>query len=248
MTLVLYSAHYGTADPLNTEVFGGFDGCRRVLFTDRDDLRLPGVEVVHDPLDGLDPARASRRAKLRPHQYFPDAEWSLWIDNKSRLKRAPEEVLAACRRQSDADFFAFRHFRRDCVYHELQTAWENGLDSWPVLKERLHTYRAEGMPAHAGLIEGHFLLRRHNAPELVRFGERWFEHVLRFSRRDQISFPYLAWKLGLRYEMISTLDWKETVEFSVHDRKGRKPEFPRRNVLYQEARRVYRRLRGGTRR
>lgn len=248
MTLVLYSAHYGAADPLNPEVFGGFDGCRRVLFTDRQDLRLPGVEVIHDPLDGLDPARASRRAKLRPHQYFPDAEWSLWIDNKSRLKRAPEEVLAACQTQSDAEFFAFRHFRRDCVYDELQTAWENGLDAWPVLKERRRTYLAEGMPFHAGLIEGHFLLRRHNAPDLVRFGERWFEHVLRFSRRDQISFPYLAWKLGLRYDVISALDWKETVEFSVHDRKGRRPEFPRRNVIYQEARRVYHRLRGAGRR
>ena len=33
-------------------------------------------------------------------------------------------------------FFAFRHFRRDCVYAELQTAWENGLDDWRVLKER----------------------------------------------------------------------------------------------------------------
>lgn len=248
MTLVLYSAHYGTADPLNTGVFGGFDGCRRVLFTDQKGLAIPGVEVIHDPLDGLDPARASRRAKLRPHLWFPHAEWSLWLDNKSRLKRDPGEVLAAARAEAAADFYAFPHFRRTCVYDELQTCWENGLDAYAVLKERERTYRAEGMPRQAGLIEGHFLLRRHNAPELVRFGERWFEHVLRFSRRDQISFPYLAWKLGLAYRTIASLDWKETVEFTVHDRKTRKPDFPRRNVLYQEARRVYHGLRGTRRR
>lgn len=248
MSLVLYSAHYGSADPLNPDVFGGFDTCRRVLFTDREGLSLPGVEVVRDPLDGLDPARASRRAKLRPHLHFPDAEWSLWLDNKSRLRRDPQEVLAACREQAPGDFFAFRHFRRDCVYDELQTAWENGLDDWRVLKERERTYRAEGMPAHAGLIEGHFMLRRHNAPALVRFGERWFEHVLRHSRRDQVSFPYLAWKLALGYDAITALDWKETVQFSVHDRKARRAEFPRRNLLYQELRRVYHRLRGPVRR
>lgn len=249
MTLVLYSAHYGTADPLNADVFGGFATCRRVLFTDREGLRLPGVEVIHDPLDGLDPARASRRAKLRPHLHFPDAEWSLWLDNKSRLKRDPEEVLAACRAEAEeADFFAFRHFRRDCVYDELRTCWENGLDAYAVLKERERTYRTEGMPRHAGLIEGHFLLRRHNAPALVRFGDRWFEHVLRFSRRDQISFPYLAWRLGLDYRTIASLDHKETVEFSVHDRKGRPPAFPRRNLFYQAARRVYHRMAGRPRR
>lgn len=244
MPLVLYSAHYGQADPLNPDVFGGFASCRRVLFTDRADVALPGVEVIHDPLDGLDPARASRRAKLAPHRHFPDADWSIWIDNKSRLRRDPGEVLAAVRAQSDAAFFAFPHFRRDCVYHELQTCWENGLDDYRVLKERERTYRTERMPAHSGLIEGHFIIRRHNDPALARFGDRWLEHVLRFSRRDQISFPYLVWKLGLRYDFITALDWRETVEFTVHDRKTRKTDFPRRNVLYQEARRVYHRMRG----
>ena len=244
MTLVLYSAHYGSADPLNPDVFGGFGGCRRVLFTDRADLRLPGIEVIHDPLDGLDPARASRRAKLRPHLHFPEAEWSIWIDNKSRLKRAPEEVLAAVRSESDAGFFAFPHFRRDCVYQEGQTVRELGLDDHRIILERMRTYRAEGMPEHSGLIEGHFILRRHNDPDLVRFGERWFEHVLRFSRRDQISFPYLAWTLGLRYEAIRTLDWKATVEFTVHERKARVPQFRPHNLTYQRLRRIYHTLRG----
>ncbi len=244
MSLVLYSAHYGQSDPLNPEVFGGFESCRRVFFTDKPDLVLPGIEVVHDPLDGLDPARASRRAKLRPHRYFPDEGWSLWIDNKSRLKIDPLHVLAAAQAQSDAGFFAFPHFRRDCVYEEGQTVCELGLDDYRTVKDRMRTYRAEGMPEHAGLIEGHFLLRRHHDPDLVRFGERWFEHVLRYSRRDQISFPYLVWKLGLRYEPIRALDWKQSVDFAVLDRKGRKPDFRPRNVLYQRARRFYHGLTG----
>lgn len=244
MSLVLYSAHYGRADPLNPDVFGGFDSCRRILFTDREDIALPGVEVIHDPLDGLDAPRASRRAKLAPHRWFSDAEWSIWIDNKSRLKRDPMDVLAAVTAQSDVAFFAFPHFRRDCVYHELKTCWENGLDDFRVLKDRERVYRLEGLPAHSGLIEGHFMIRRHNDPALMRFGDRWFEHVLRYSRRDQISFPYLVWKLGLAYDAITALDWRETVEFTVFDRKARKTDFPRRNVLYQEARRIYHRMKG----
>lgn len=248
MSLTLYSAHYGSADPVNPEVFGGFDSCRRVLFTDRPDVRLPGVDVIHDPLDGLDPARASRRAKLMPHRHFPDADWSIWIDNKSRLKVDPLRVLAAVRTQSDAGFFAFPHFRRDCVYQEGQTVAELGLDDHRIIRERMRLYKAEGMPAHSGLIEGHFIIRRHHDPDLVHFGDRWFEHVLRYSRRDQISFPYLAWKLDLRHEPITALNWKETVEFSVHDRKGRKGDFPRRNVLYQELRRLYHLARGTRRR
>ena len=95
MSVVLYSARYGDKEPLNAQVFGGFDGVRRVMFSDDPALRLPGIEVVHDPLDGLDPARASRRAKLRPHLYFPEAEWSIWLDNKSRLLTEPQAIVAA---------------------------------------------------------------------------------------------------------------------------------------------------------
>ena len=242
MSLVLYSALYGQAEPVNETVFGGFDGCRRVVFTDNPDLRLTGVEVIHDPLDGLDPARASRRAKLMPHRYFADAEWSIWLDNKSRLLAEPGAIIDALRAQPEANFFAFAHFRRRCVYQEGQAVWENGLDDYKTVRERMRRYRAEGMPENTGLIEGHFIVRRHNAPDVAHFGERWFEHVLRFSRRDQISFPYLVWKTGFNYALITELKRKETVELTVFDRARRKTDFPRRNVAYQEARRLYHKI------
>lgn len=244
MSLVLYTALYGRKEPLNTEVFGGFAGHRRVLFTDRDDLDFPGVEIIRDPLDGLDPARASRRAKLMPHRYLQE-DWSLWIDNKSCLRRDPTEVLATAIRQSDVAFFAFPHFRRDCVYQELQTCWENGLDDYRTLKGRQRAYLAEGMPAHAGLIEGHFLLRRHHDPEVMHFGERWFEQVLRHSCRDQVSFAYLAWRMGLRYETFRDLDWARTVQHDRVDRANRVPDFPRKHRAYQALRSLYHRLRRG---
>lgn len=242
MSLVLYSALYGDREPLNREVFGPFTHVRRVLFTDRDDLEFPGVEIVQLPADGLDPARASRRAKLMPHRFLAE-DWSIWLDNKSRLRRDPCEVLATLQRQSAAAFFAFPHFRRDCVYQELQTCWENGLDDYRVLKDREQTYRAEGMPEHAGLIEGHFIVRRHHDPDVAAFGDDWFDHVCRFSRRDQISFPYLVWKRGLAYAPITSLDWQETVKHDHLDRAHRKPEFPRKHRIWQAARKVWHSLR-----
>ena len=247
MTLVLYSALYGDREPLNPDVFGGFGGVRRVVVSDRARDVPPGVELMIDSEastgGGLDPARSSRPAKLMPHRYFPDAEWSIYLDNKSRLLRDPSEIIAALERQSDAAFFAFPHFRRDCVYQECRTVMENGLDDHRIVKERMRTYRAEGMPEHSGLIEGHFVVRRHT-PEVAAFGEEWFDHVRRYSRRDQLSFPYLAWKRGFRYELITALKRSETVQLTVFDRANRVTDFPRRAVLYQQARGLWHRLRG----
>jgi hypothetical protein len=179
-----------------------------------------------------------------PHAYFPEARWSIWIDNKSRLLKPPDAIVAALAAEDTAGFYAFPHFRRDCVYHEGQTVRENGLDHHRIILERMRTYRAEGMPAHFGLIEGHFIVRRHDDPAVAAFGEDWFDHVCRYSRRDQISFPYLVWKRGFRYRQITSLVWRDTVQFTVFDRKTRAPEFRRHNLFYQKVRGLYHGLRG----
>ena len=248
MTTVLLTALFGDAEPFNSDVFGGFLADRTVVISDRPRDVPAGVELIVDPLRGLDPARASRRPKLMPHLYFPDADWSLWLDNKSRLLRPPDQIVSALAAQSDARFFAFPHFRRDCVYQEGQTVRENGLDDHRIILERMRTYRAEGMPEHFGLIEGHFIARRHGDAAVAAFGEEWFDHVCRYSRRDQISFPYLAWKRGFRFDFITALPRKETVELTVFDRKARVPEFPRHNLTYQRLRAAYHWMTGRRRR
>lgn len=59
-------------------------------------------------------------------------------------------------------------------------------------------YRAEGLPEDAGLIEAPVILRRHT-DAIRRLNESWWGEIVRASRRDQLSFNYVAWKLGLRY-------------------------------------------------
>lgn len=189
--LVLYTAHYGGSEPLNTDVFGGFDSCDRVLFTDNPKLEFPGARIVVDPLDGLDPARASRRSKLMPHRYLPEYDWSLYIDNNAILKVDPVEVFARLRALGPASFYAFPHPLRDCVYQEAHEISRRGKEDHKVIADVVRRYRDRGVPEHVGLIEGCFLLRNHHDPVLARFGDRWFEQVLSLTRRDQMSFPVL---------------------------------------------------------
>jgi hypothetical protein len=70
-------------------------------------------------------------------------------------------------------------------------------ESAEAIYAQLQHYETLGFPRNAGLIQAMFLVRRHGDDHLRRFGERWFEHVLRYSRRDQISFPFVARKLGI---------------------------------------------------
>ena len=62
-------------------------------------------------------------------------------------------------------------------------------------------YKMFGYPKNNGLIAGSFLLRRHNNLVLRKVSEEWYMHVLRFSKRDQISFNFVSWmhNLNIRY-------------------------------------------------
>ena len=101
--------------------------------------------------------------------------------------------------------------------------------------------------------------RRCQAPRCDGFRRQWAErerelseriarardmvNTVRYSRRDQISFAYLTWKMGLPYDLITALDWKETVAFDHVDRRNRVPDFPRKNLTYQKLRKYYHLLR-----
>ncbi|MBL4693043.1 MAG: hypothetical protein JKY92_06910, partial [Magnetovibrio sp.] len=57
-------------------------------------------------------------------------------------------------------------------------------------------YLADNIPLDLKLFENNFLLRRHNAPDVVKLMEAWWEQMNTHSHRDQLSLPYVAWKQG----------------------------------------------------
>ena len=62
----------------------------------------------------------------------------------------------------------------------------------------MQRYASEGFPRGAGLAEACVILRRHTAA-VEAFGEAWWHEIRTGSHRDQLSFDYVAWKLGMRY-------------------------------------------------
>lgn len=57
-------------------------------------------------------------------------------------------------------------------------------------------YSSLGYPKNAGLCANGIILRKHNEPDIIQLGEICFENVLRFSKRDQLSFNFVARQLN----------------------------------------------------
>jgi hypothetical protein len=107
----------------------------------------------------------------------------------------------------DYDIAVFHHPWRKCIYEEHEEAKKRLEPKYkPLIDEQISKYRGDAMPAGFGLAECGVILSRAN--DVTReFFERWWSEISRYSSRDQVSFPYVWWKMGsrIRVRLIGTM-------------------------------------------
>lgn len=197
-----------------TAITGGYDDLKPVLaehsaegvdfvaYLDRETCavtRSVGTWQIREIEGGDgDPCRAAKIYKILPHVFFPDKEFSLWIDGSVVIKSPLSMSRLVELFLGDSDLCVFRHGVRDCAYVEAARCKRLGLDDGRRIDSQVARYRKAGYPERAGLAEAAVLLRRHT-PAVRAFGEAWWGEIVSGSRRDQISFNYAARSLGIHY-------------------------------------------------
>jgi hypothetical protein len=199
-TAVVYTAITGGYDTLMNPSVHDAERFDYVCFMDKPGrfyhLLDPTVwRVVTIPEDGLDPTRRARRHKCLAHRYFPEYEWSIYVDGNVDIIGDVGELLA---RYPESRMLCFRHPTRDCAYAEAEAIAKIGKEDPGTMRRQMETYRSEGFPEGYGLIETNVLIRRHNDPLVVRLMEAWWHEIQSHSRRDQLSLGYLLWKHDFR--------------------------------------------------
>jgi hypothetical protein len=203
--IVVYTAIYGNRDDLK-EPSVELEGCSLVCFTDNESLRSKAFDLRVCPPTDSDPVRSAQIFRILPHKFFPDFEYSLWIDGSVVFKKGDIRSLID-QYLRDYDMALFAHPDRDCVYDEAKT-WVSIRNEDPkLIRAQMERYRNEGYPPHNGLVAGGIILRRHLSPEVVRVNEDWWNEISHFSRRAQLSFNYVAWRNNFKWATIEGLLW-----------------------------------------
>jgi hypothetical protein len=133
----------------------------------------------------LDPVREQRAIKLQPHRHLAGYDISLYIDNSVVLTAPPEAIFAAF--AGEELVIPLHSFRRRFVDEFHQVA-ATGLDIDERVAEQYEHYLAtapevmETQQLWTGM-----LIRDHRSDKVRRFLDIWHAHVLRYSRRDQLS-------------------------------------------------------------
>jgi len=167
------------------------------------DVELDRSDWVIRPIDA--PADLSPRMRAKFHKMFPPIgyEWTVWIDGSHVINTviSPSTMVDDMIAASPNGFGLHRHPREDCVYadghdvmtHPLLAAKRRGQ---PIAEQLAH-YRRGGHPEHWGLWASGSMCR--NESRLVReLMTKWWDEMLRWSERDQLSMPFVCRALGFR--------------------------------------------------
>ena len=179
------------------------EGQRQVAFLDDASAELHkgrsrGWEIMTGELSAADPRRASRYWKANAHLALPDARISLWVDASITIVAPMSLARLAGLFLAERDVCVFSHHARHCIAEEAAACKALRLDAPEVIDAQLARYASEGFPDEE-LAELPVILRRHT-PAVRALNEAWWAEILAGSHRDQLSFNYVAWKTGVRYE------------------------------------------------
>jgi len=188
-----------------TAVFGKKCNWKKPIYSDPtiDRFFYTDLEITNDlyqmkriKLDYLDPVRRNRFIKICiPDEIFNNYEYSFYMDYKHPVAIDFDYLLNCL--ESNSDILITPHRRRDCIYDEGMICIKGKENKKEIILKQLDFYKRENYPIHNGLYAAYWLFRRHTK-ELEEFSRQWWKQVEKYSYRDQISLPYVAWKYGMK--------------------------------------------------
>jgi hypothetical protein len=187
MKICVYTTLLGGYDALLEQDVAATSDADFICFTDDPDLRSETwrVEVV-SPQYPHDLHRSSRVYKILGHELLQHYDATLCIDASVRLRVAPERIIDDWL-EGDVEMAIAAHSFRETVLAEFDEVIRLNYDDRFRVYEQLTDYAVsypevlDMRPRWGGMIV------RRQSGRVERAMRTWFDHVLRYSRRDQLS-------------------------------------------------------------
>lgn len=206
MRVVVYTSIFGGYDELHENQYK-MDGVDYLCFTDSD-IQSDTWQVIKSTPIYEDPNRNAKKYKVLPHRYLSEYDYSVWIDGNILIVNDIRDLIQKHKYQ------VFDHNQtvldpRDCIYQEYQAIINLGRQNGGNYKDNPETmytqvkrYMDEGYPPNNGLATNPIILRHHNDTQVIDVMEDWWTEIKYGSRRDQLSFDYVAWKNKFEYKFL----------------------------------------------
>lgn len=207
-----------------TVIFGNYDSVKScsyinkdydyLLFTDKEtalkqsaEIKRSNWSVIIIKNDYQCNLMQSKDIKINPHNFLSDYKESVYIDG-SMSQVGDIRLITESNRFS---FSVCKHPRRDCVYEEALVCINQKRGNHLSISNQVKEYKNVSFPENNGLYMGGILHRVHNAKN-KKISNLWWSEINRHSTRDQLSLPFILWKLN---ETVGVLDYENEIKNTI---------------------------------
>lgn len=169
-----------------------------LVFTDDSSVNSMGIfEIKPFPKDCGDPARSIRYVKTHPHILFKKYEVVVWLDTAVMIVGDIYPLIEKFN-TSKAVIGSGVHPLRKSIYEEYEACLRLGKGDPAIMRKQIDRYKSEEFE-HDDLSENTMLMFKPGAPSVADAMGTWWEQIMRFSARDQLSFNYSLAKNNVKY-------------------------------------------------
>lgn len=204
--IVVYTCITGKYDWLLPPLFKNSE-VDYVCFSDSYTCHAKGWQVlpIPDSLKHLPSNLINRYIKIFPNKFFNDYEWSIYVDGNLRIL-GDLTVLVKEMEEKGERIGCPKHPDRSNIREEISACKQLGKFSpkdLEVVDAQFKDYLKNGMPFNQPLTENNLIVRNHNCSEVKAVMEAWWKNLEKYTKRDQISLPYVVWRHNILIKKFS---------------------------------------------
>lgn len=131
--------------------------------------------------------RNAKPYKIMPNLFAPGYDYYFWVDISHDVVENPFKICETYLNENDIALF--KHNQRNCIYEEAKLLLELGYDHQKNIDDQISFYMSNNYPPNNGLYELPVSVRK-NTKKIRSLNMLWWEHICKYSSRDQLSLPF----------------------------------------------------------
>jgi len=195
MNIAVYTAIFGhkdeLKDPINYTLNSGTD---YFLITDNKDIKSKIYEINFKKAIDPDIAKNARYYKIMGLEELNDYDYVIWHDANLQLRH--DSIPELIKSVQDKELATFAHPNRTNFYDEAVACIRDKKEEPLKLFYQCLSYFRKNISPYSGLYETSILVKNNNIRK-SDFYNSWWEEIRKYSRRDQISLPYILNKWNI---------------------------------------------------
>lgn len=206
--VAVYTCIFGDYDRIKEPLYASTE-CDYFIITDqhvnpKSVWKKVDISKIKELSDINDFAMKNRWVKMHPFELFGEYEYTIYIDGCVRIVADMMPLVLSMR--TGACIGIHEHPFRSNIFLEAKAVLKmNKCDNVEQLKKQLFMYNQEGFFKQVPLLEATVLVSNISSEKCRDIYLLWWKELNKHIHRDQISLPYVLWKLEIKRDDISLL-------------------------------------------